>query len=106
MYHLNALPEFINEQNLALLVTLTIVLVGFTFAITAHLLFKMQNEIKMLRAEVQVETEQISAIKDEIMPSEPAPAATVEYTQAPPPPPVEEAAPVISETGPPEPPQQ
>ena len=97
--------EGIDMEMLALLVTLTLVLVGLTFAIVAHLLFKMQNEIKKLRAEVQVETEQISAIKDEIIPSEPAPTATVEYTQAPPPP-MEEVAPEISETGPPEPPQQ
>ncbi len=104
MYQLNQIPEFINEQNLALLVTLTIVLVGLTFAITIHLLFKMQNEIRKLRAEVQVETEQISAIKEEIVSGESEPAATVEYTQTPPPP-AEEVIPNISETAPPVPPQ-
>ena len=33
----------LDYENVALLVMLTIVLVGLTFAITAHLLFKMQN---------------------------------------------------------------
>lgn len=78
--------EGIDLEMLALLVTLTIVLVGLTFAIVAHLLFKMQNEIKMLRADVQVETEQISAIREETVAQ---PAETVEYTQTPPPPPPE-----------------
>ena len=103
MYHLNQLPEFIDEQNLALLVTMTIILVGLTFAITAHLLFKMQNEIKMLRADVQVETEQISAIKDEVIPVQPT--ETVEYTQAPPPPPMDQVIPETEAVEPP-PPQQ
>ncbi|MCK4757282.1 MAG: hypothetical protein KAS67_02405 [Thermoplasmata archaeon] len=90
-------------EYMAILVMLTVILVGLTFAITAHLLFKMQAEIKSLRKSVQVETEIISDLK------EPDQIAT-EPIDTPPPappqaPPAQPVTPQEPQTPPPAPPE-
>ena len=86
-------------EYMAILVMLTVILVGLTFAITAHLLFKMQAEIKSLRKSVQVETEIISDLK------EPDQIATEPIDTPPQAPPAQPVTPQEPQSPPPAPPE-